>query len=312
MVGSTRFSKRLRLRHAWAVIAMLLLREAATAQVLAPLDLSAASLDSKIFLQWHNPGPAIDHRIFFRESGGGSWTEFVHQPLEAPGIEVTGLVNSVTYDFRVSRITGDGESAPSEVQGIEAGPLDNPGWCEVIMSTGQSLAIGAYSLPVLSDTQLYANWMLSTDRSMLLPLTEPVTGALGSPIGETMTSGFLNSLASSDQGGGYRVACLRAAGALPYSSLMQGSQMYNELLTDLDSVKRHCLANGRPAIVTALTVIHGETDEYQGATAAQYEQYLLDWQSDISVGVQARTGQSNDVLLMTDQMSSWMSFGSLI
>lgn len=60
-----------------------------------------------------------------------------------------------------------------------------------------------------------------------------------------------------------------------------------------------------PYRVPAVTIVHGETDEQNGKTALEYVSYLLEWQNDYNLDVKAVTSQSEDVILFTDQMSSW-------
>lgn len=285
----------------------------AVAQVSPPLLMAASPRDESIFIQWENPGQTINHLVEYKETIDGLWLS-LPQPVVTPGIMLYGLQNDVAYDVRVSRITAEGQSPPAVVDSIV--PTENfvPNWCEAVLSTGQSLAIGTGGLPVLSTEPFQNGYMLNWGRTAFIPLVEPVTGAVG-PVGETMTTGMLSTLsqnASSDPNGDDRwfISCLQGAGAVPYSSLMQGSDIYQQLMVDIDSAKRHCLTAGRPLVVRALTVVHGETDQYQGTTAEEYQNYLLDWQADIKDDVFLRTGQSEETLLLTDQMSSWMSFGS--
>lgn len=283
-------------------------------QPIAPQFLSAAALDGEVFLQWHNADAVSDHLIEYRESGNAVWSIFDHAPSSAPGVRIPGLANDIEHEFRVSAWHAGELSSPAMLSGIMPSSHATQRWCEVVLSTGQSLAIGTYSYPVLSNAQPNSNVVHAPGGGALVPLVEPAAG-LPFPSGETMSSGLLNTLGHFDQFDGHDkmfAVCISAAGAMPYSSLMEGTTIYDNLMRDLDSTKKRCLELGRPAIVRALTVVHGETDEYQGVSADQYEQHLLEWQSDVRADVLARTGQVEDMILMTDQMSSWMSFGSTV
>lgn len=296
------------------VIFLALGTNTALAETLPPESLVGTPKNSAVFLQWENISEAIDHLVEFKESTSLIWNVFDHNPSSTAGIVVNGLSNGTSYDFRVSTISPEGTSSSVLASSITPTSTTSLNFSNNhIISTGQSNATGSFAVPILSTTQPYANRMLNEARTALVPLVEPITGAISWALGETMSSGLPNSLSyfQSQEGSGYSsIVSLRGDGALAYSALMQGTDMYNALLSDVINAKNISLDENKTHIVRALTVVHGETDEYSGVSAEQYEQYLVEWQQDYENDIKAITGQEESVPMFTDQMSSWMSFGS--
>ncbi len=78
-----------------------------------PTGLSAVSVDGGAALSWTAPaddgGSAItDYVIHFRVAGGTSWIAYVDGSGTATAATVTGLVNGLAYDFRVSATNAAG------------------------------------------------------------------------------------------------------------------------------------------------------------------------------------------------------------
>lgn len=282
------------------------------AQTNPPLTLVAAPRDEAVFLQWINATPATSHTIEYKESASSSWQTFSHPASATEGILVTGLENGTSYDFRVSTTTTAGESEPATVSSVT--PLDGAIHTSnnQILSTGQSLAEGSYAFPVLSTSQPYSNMMLNSSRTALIPLVEPITGG-ESWTGETISSALANmvtALAEPIVPNYTSIVSLSANSGTAYTGIKQGTPTYTEALLNVAKAKELSLAQNKTLIVRAVTVIHGETDEYTPTSANQYEQYLVEWQNDYENDARAITGQEEPVLLFTDQMSSWTSFGS--
>lgn len=279
-----------------------------------PENLVGTARNSAVFLQWKNSSEAIDHVIEYKQSGSSTWNTYPHSPSGTSGIVVGGLSNGTSYDFQVSTISTEGTSSPISIFSITpTNTILLNSSNNHIISTGQSNATGSFAIPILSTTQPYTNRMLNEARTNLVPLVEPITGAISWALGETMSSGLANSLSyfQEQEGSEYSsIVSLRGDGALAYSALMQGTDMYNALLSDVVNAKNISLDENKTHIVRALTVVHGETDESSGVSAEQYEQYLVEWQEDYENDIKAITGQEEPVPMFTDQMSSWMSFGS--
>lgn len=278
-----------------------------------PQNLAGSPRDSAVFLQWTNPLETIDHIIEYKESSDENWNIFEHPASNVNGITVTDLENGTSYDFRISVLSTFGQSEPT----LEISVTPEEGSIHVsnnyIISTGQSLALGYASFPVLSFMQSPLNLMISEgDMSQLWPLREPISGGMIGGTGETMSSGFVNTVSSTlqNQFPGYSfIININAVGGVTYQDLKKDSPAYEFGLLKLRESKKLSLVSGKPVMVPAVTVIHGETDELTGTTASEYEAYLVEWQRDYENDVKKITGQSEDTPLFTDQMSSWVSMG---
>ncbi len=280
----------------------------------SPMLLNSSPRDSAVFLQWNADPGVTDHLIEYRQSSSNNWNVFTHPINPAPGITVTNLINDVNYDFRVSTISNEGQSVPTTISNVTpiAGAIQISN--NQIISTGQSNAMGTNAFPAISTSQPYSNLMLDALGSSFIPLVEPITGGM-SFTGETMSSALANMishLTSSTIPTYSSIVSLNAVAGVPYTSLKQGTPIYNHALTDVSNAKSISLANNKTLIVPAITVVHGESDEMQNTTASQYESNLLEWQQDYQTDIQALTGQTEPVPFLIDQMSSWTVFGSSI
>lgn len=275
-----------------------------------PQPLVASPGDETVFLQWNDFVPAIDHLVEYKESSAIAWIVFAHAPSAAPGITVTNLSNGIEYDFRVSTISADGQSTPTTVVAVMpyAGAIHASN--NAIISTGQSLASGYNSFPILSTSQPYSNMMLNATWSGLVPLTEPILGG----VGETMSSALANmitqlALPVSPSYNTVVVLSTQANSPYAYEQLAQGTAPYIVALSQVSSAKQLSLADNKTLVAPVLTVVHGESDEILQTTAVQYEANLVEWRSDYETDVAAITGQSEPLRLFTDQVSSWPRFG---
>jgi len=167
-----------------------------------------------------------------------------------------------------------------------------------ILSTGQSLSVGSFGTPPLSIAQPYDNKGLSG--SSLVALVET---AVESPA-SAMANG-ITSLQSDYQ----IVATKNGVGGYNYGQLKKGTAPYATGLAQVQSVKDAAYALHRPDRVSAVTVIHGESDHVAGTTASEYLGYLSEWQSDYENDIKGITGQSGTIPLFTDQMDSYTTYG---
>lgn len=281
------------------------------AQPPPPQPLVASPGDETVFLQWNDFVPAIDHLVEYKESSAIAWLVFAHAPSAAPGISVTNLGNGTEYDFRVSTISADGQSTPTTVVAVMpyAGAIHASN--NAIISTGQSLASGYNSFPILSTSQPYSNLMLNATWSGLVPLIEPI---VGSGFGETMSSALANmitQLALPVSPNYITVVGLSTQANSPYAyeQLAQGTAPYIVALSQVSLAKQFSLADNKTLVAPVMTVVHGESDEVLQTTAVQYEANLVEWRNDYETDIAAITGQSEPLRLFTDQVSSWARFG---
>lgn len=218
-----------------------------------------------------------------------------------------------------------------------------------VLSTGQSNSVAHEGKPVLSTAQPYAN--LSFDVGVMTsgvcetegcrvyqkpsgfaPLVEGDT--FWYPV-ETMSSGLANQatkLAKEKYGKPNHDVLVSLAGrnGLTYWCLRKGGcnfidptylNSFEESMMQVDDGQRLAKAAGKSYVVRAVTLIHGESDDYAYATNTQqfpndgtdgsfqsvkdYGDALIAWQKDFEDGVRARTGQTQAVPLLVSQFSGW-------
>jgi hypothetical protein len=218
-----------------------------------------------------------------------------------------------------------------------------------VISTGQSNSVAHEGRPVLSTTQPYGNLMFDVGvmtsgncegegcrtyqkPSSFVPLVEGDT--FWWPV-ETMSAGLANQVTklatevhkkpSHDV-----LVSLHGRNGLTYWCLRKGScnfvdpsylVAYDEGMMQVEDGKRLADAAGKSYVVRAVTVIHGESDDYAYATNTQqfpndgtdgspqsitsYADGLLEWQRDYEAGIKAITGQTVPVPLLISQFSGW-------
>lgn len=179
-------------------------------------------------------------------------------------------------------------------------------YINMILSTGQSLSVGVASTPALTTTQPYSNLMLSGGNGgtgsggSFIPLVEASV--------ETISSSMANTITANDTGNDFDVAVgLHGVSGYTYSQLKKGTSPYNTGMTQVTNAKSAALSLSRVLRVIGVTTIHGETDNFNGVSGATYQSYLEEWQNDYDSDVKAITGQTRDIPLFLDQMSSFMS-----
>lgn len=182
-----------------------------------------------------------------------------------------------------------------------------------LLITGQSLSMGA-AAPVVSIVQPYSNVMFNTGvRAGGVNLTSfvPLLEAFVAGEGETIASGFANLLTESTGGLGMGLTSLASAhgiGGQPYTVLRKGTAAYANGMAQVTAGAMLAAAASETYAVRAVAVIHGESDH--GGGNQNYDQNLLEWQSDYEADVRTITGQSAPVPMFTDQMSSFTALGS--
>ena len=188
--------------------------------------------------------------------------------------------------------------APDQ-RAVAAGPIVHH-----ILGTGQSLSQGLFSTPVLTTAQPYDNLMLgigfSGSTRIYTGLTPLVEGGFPHD-GETISSAMANSLTKNL--GTYRSIVTRhGVSGFAYAALKKGTAPYADGMTQVTLAKQQLTALGLGHQVDAVTVIHGEDDSVPYGTPTPYEANLVEWQRDYTTDVKAITGQTNEVVLLTDQM----------
>jgi hypothetical protein len=194
-----------------------------------------------------------------------------------------------------------------------------------ILSTGQSLSVGAAGTPPLSTTQPYQNLMFSTGvisaatgLTAFAPLIEGTSAAPNAGV-ETMSAGLVNLvtkiaretlLVGQPQGKTSHDILLsgHGVGGTPYSGLKKGTTAYANGIAQVNAAFDLAKASNKSYVVRAVTTVHGEADAIAGNE--DYEENLVEWQSDYETDVKAITGQSEIVPLFQTQISSWTAYGT--
>lgn len=176
-----------------------------------------------------------------------------------------------------------------------------------ILGTGQSLSVGACGNPPLSIQAEFNNKMFpkgpvsGTDLSALVPLCE---------VGiETMSSG-LASLVSQLQPGHDALISLHGVGASPYWNLKKGTAAYALGMEQVRQGRSLAFASGIDYVVSAVTVVHGESAHYDNDV--EYPNELLQWQQDYETDIQAITGSRAPLVMFHTQISNWTLAGKKV
>lgn len=227
----------------------------------------------------------------------------------APQIDCAGVCQTITNDEQ--HCGGCNSPCP-------AGQPCVSGQCVAaalhhVLITGQSLSMGALS-EVVSVQQPFDNVSFSpgvraggAGLDGFIPLVETFDGSQG----ETLASGMANLLSARAlaAGGQHRsLVSAHGVGGQPYVALRKGTVPYANGMAQVAAGWALAQAQTQPYAVRAVMVVHGETDHINGNAA--YALDLLEWQSDYQADIQAMTGQTLPIPLITDQMSSFSTLGT--
>lgn len=171
-----------------------------------------------------------------------------------------------------------------------------------ILITGQSLSVGETGFPSLSLSQNYQNLRFLDGK--FVPLIENTTKTKGDNV-ETIASGFANNVTFSTKDQKYQILISNNGfGGTQYEKLKKGTELYQKNINEVISAKKIAGQLGKKYRVPAVFVIHGETDNFLG-NGSKYSSFLQEWYKDYNTDIKAITGQTNDIYLFTDQMSSF-------
>jgi len=201
-----------------------------------------------------------------------------------------------------------------------------------VLSTGQSLSVGAVGYPAISTKQPYANMMFRTGviagganlGTSFVPLVEGPNFANAAERDppylddETMSSGFASlvtkmSLDMTATTPGMRrhdlLVSAHGIGGIAYVGLRKGSPLpaYANGMAQVKAAFEIAVAMHKAYVVRAVTNVHGEADHVDGNV--HYARDLLEWQATYENDIKALTGQTEDVPMFHSQMSSWTFYG---
>lgn len=199
--------------------------------------------------------------------------------------------------------TAIGAEAQARLAGdFFAGILEaDPGDYEHILITGQSLTEGTGSGGALTLTQLYGgNYKMSSRpvSTWLMPLHEvyntnyPNLESPGSAIGNAIRA------ASGQQ----MIITRNGQDGQAYATLKKGTANYADGITQVTNARTRVGSTNYHC--AGVSVIHGETDGANGVTAAAYQGYLEEWQSDYQTDINAITGEVGVLPMLLCQMSA--------
>lgn len=172
-----------------------------------------------------------------------------------------------------------------------------------ILITGQSLSVGETGFPALSLSQNYENLRMTGGR--FEPLIENTTKSNVGENVETIASSFANNVTFASKNQKYQILISNnGLGGAEYAKLKKGTELYQNNINEIIAAQKISRQMGKKYQVPAVLVIHGETDNALG-NGPKYSQFLEEWYKDYNTDIKAITGQSNDIFLFTDQMSSF-------
>lgn len=208
--------------------------------------------------------------------------------------------------FEVTPVSNVIPTTGSAVLSSASAQVTNINYINQILSTGQSLSVGVNATPALTTTQPYSNVMLTGGAG------GTGTGASFTPLIEssieTMSSSMANTITANSTSNNFQVVVgLHGVSGYTYSQLKKGTTPYSNGMTQVTNTKSAATLLGKTSRVIGVTTIHGETDNLNGVSGPTYQGYLEEWQHDYDTDVKAITGQTNDVILFLDQLSSFMA-----
>lgn len=178
-----------------------------------------------------------------------------------------------------------------------------------ILVTGQSNAVGASALPLLSgsagpdNTRMFNGGIYPLGDSGNLASLVPLVGSIdGNALGENICYSLAGWLAEQNADTLFLVS-LTGAGGLAYNSLKQGTTCYAQHLAQVAAAKAIADGLGLTYRVLCVCVVHGEQDQLVSNTG--YAADLAQWQADYDADIKAISSQSEMVRLVACQQAGY-------
>lgn len=275
--------------------------------------------------------------------GGLELGSGAHGPANGNAAFLDGTVNSSNWYYAIGSFgpwgTPPGMPASDDVGGQGRGvaevrlwvkdadpvvrpPNNAPGFhyydINHILSTGQSLSVGAVGSPPLSVTQPYMNRMFNTgvlaggsNLIGMLPLVESGVETMSAGMATLITAmarmDLFGQMAPPMNDHAVLVSC-HGIGGTPYSGLKKGTAAYSNGIAQVTAARSIAERAGYGYVVRAVTNVHGESDHANRNMG--YANDLVQWQSDYETDVKNLTGQREPVPMLQTQISSWTRYNS--
>lgn len=159
---------------------------------------------------------------------------------------------------------------------------------------GQSLAVGASSVPQLSTDPYSSDWTSTFDAGgARVDLAMEVAGQ--QPV--------RTAAEVVDQVARVAVWNTHAQGGSAYAQLKKGTVPYQAAITRATSAQGVAVGAGDTLTAQAIHIVHGESNS-GGTSRATYAEYVAEWRSDFDTDLKAVTGQTTDVHAFVCQLRS--------
>ena len=159
---------------------------------------------------------------------------------------------------------------------------------------GQSLAVGASSIPKLSTDPYDSDWTSTFDSGgARVDLAMEVSGQ--QPV--RTAAEVVN------RAGRVAVWNTHAQGGSTYNQLKKGTAPYQAAITRATAAHGVAVSDGDAIAVQAIHIVHGESNS-GSASRTTYAEYVAEWRSDFDTDLKAVTGQVTDVHAFVCQLRS--------
>lgn len=250
-------------------------------------------------------------------------------PVDQTAVDVSSDMPAVQSDANSQDGVGTDvvDAAPSDVPSFDPSRIPQAASNLVgIIGTGQSLSVGATSLPALSTTQRFGNVRLrdmgtlplydgNGDRLSLVPLVEPIrpeVAAAGSQyptnlLGETPHSGMANELSNYALNRAMvafnSVHSVVGESGQPLSVIRRGGtgRAYAASLYEVRAINTLALGEGKRYFVGAVILTHGESDTANAA----YGDGLLALANAYRMDIPMITRQREEIPMILSQQGSF-------
>lgn len=190
-----------------------------------------------------------------------------------------------------------------------------------VVSTGQSLAVGAEGYPPFNTFQPFRNVMfvsasggplagsgeLAKKKGVFVPLVEKPFETPWSAFANLTSELAARAHVVPDPAAYRMLVSVHGVGSYAYTRLKRGSATYKAALAHVELGKALAASIGESYTVPAVALIHGESDHVE--RNPKYATDLREWQADYERDIRALSGQSEPVPMFESQTSSFTRYG---